>query len=158
MRLPLDTHSFLWAVAGSRLLKPAVRRLIESADEVYVSAASIWEVAIKARLGKIHADPRELTAAIKASGFVELPVSALHAAGVAQLAPRSRLPTYPLGKTTIFPSRPPCSMRACALATASRAMRSATRGLISPRLAIPNSSPRSATNQSGCFLRSEVIE
>jgi len=85
MRLLLDTRIFLWAVAGSPLLKPPVRRLIESADEVYVSAASIWEVAIKARLGKIEADPHELTAAIEASGFLELPVSARHAAGVAQL-------------------------------------------------------------------------
>jgi len=85
MRLLLDTHIFLWAVAGSRLLKPSVRRLIESADEVYVSAASIWEIAIKARLGKIEADPTALAAAIEASGFLELPVSAAHAAGVAQL-------------------------------------------------------------------------
>lgn len=85
MRLLLDTHIFLWTVAGSPLLKPAVRRLIEEADEVYVSAASIWEVAIKARLGKMEADLQELAAAIEASGFVELPVSAVHAAGVAQL-------------------------------------------------------------------------
>jgi PIN domain nuclease of toxin-antitoxin system len=85
MRLLLDTHIFLWAVAGSPLLKPAARRLIEGADEVYVSAASIWEIAIKARLGKIEADARELAAAIHASGFMELPVSAAHAAGVARL-------------------------------------------------------------------------
>lgn len=43
-------------------------------------------MAIKARLGKIQADPDELTAAIDASGFVELPVRAVHAAGVARLA------------------------------------------------------------------------
>jgi len=86
MRLLLDTHIFLWAVAGSALLKPPVRRVIESANLVYVSAASIWEVAIKARLGKIEADPDELAAAIDASGFVELPVRASHAAGVARLA------------------------------------------------------------------------
>lgn len=85
MRLLLDTHIFLWAVAGSPLLKPAARRLIEGADEVYVSAASIWEVAIKARLGKIETDPHELAAAIDASGFVGLPVTAAHAAGVAHL-------------------------------------------------------------------------
>lgn len=85
MRLLLDTHIFLWAVSGSPLLKPAVRRLIEGADEVYVSAASIWEIAIKARLGKIDADPHELAAAIDASGFVELPVSAAHAAEVTKL-------------------------------------------------------------------------
>ena len=86
MRLLLDTHIFLRAVAGSALLKPPVRRVIESANLVYVSAASIWEVAIKARLGKIEADPDELAAAIDASGFVELPVRASHAAGVARLA------------------------------------------------------------------------
>ena len=86
MRLLLDTHVFLWAVAGSALLKPAARRTIESADEVYVSAASIWEVAIKSRLGKIAADVDELAAAIGASGFLELPVKATHAAGVARLA------------------------------------------------------------------------
>lgn len=86
MRLLLDTHIFLWAVAGSPLLKPAVRRAIASADQVFVSAASIWEIAIKARLGKIEADPDELVAAIETSGFMELPVRAAHAAGVARLA------------------------------------------------------------------------
>lgn len=86
MRLLLDTHVFLWAVAGSALLKPPTRRLIQSAEEVYVSAASIWEVAIKARLGKIDADPQELAAAIEPSGFLELAVTASHAAGVAGLA------------------------------------------------------------------------
>jgi len=44
-------------------------------------------VALKARLGKIAADAHELTAAIRASGFLELSVSATHAAGVAQLRP-----------------------------------------------------------------------
>ena len=92
MRLLLDTHIFLWAVAGSPLLKAAARRTIQSADQVYVSAASIWEVAIKAPLGKITADPDELVAAIEASGFVELPVRAAHAAGVARLAPHHHDP------------------------------------------------------------------
>jgi PIN domain nuclease of toxin-antitoxin system len=86
MRLLLDTHVFLWAVAGSRLLRPAARRAIESAEQVYVSAASIWEIAIKSTLGKIEADPIQLAAAIEASGFVELPVRAVHAAGVVRLA------------------------------------------------------------------------
>ena len=85
MRLLLDTHVFLWAVAGSPLLKPPARRLIESATDVYVSAASLWEVAIKARLGKIEADPHELVAAIEASGFRELSVTVAHAADVAKL-------------------------------------------------------------------------
>ena len=84
MRLLLDTHIYLWALSGT--LKPAVRRLIEGADEVFVSAASIWEVAIKAKLGKLDADPREVAAAIEPSGFTELPIHAAHAAAVADLA------------------------------------------------------------------------
>ncbi len=92
MRLLLDTHIFLWAVSGSSQLKPATRRLISEADADYVSAASIWEIAIKARLGKIDADPDELAAAIDASGFLELPVSAVHAAGVAHLSPHHNDP------------------------------------------------------------------
>ena len=78
--------------SGSTLLKAPARRLIESADEVYVSAASIWEIAIKARLGRIDADPHELAAAIEPSGFLELPVRAAHAAGVRQLALHHRDP------------------------------------------------------------------
>ena len=85
MRLLLDTHIFLWVLADSPSLKPAARELIEDADACYVSAASIWEIAIKARLGKIQADPRQLSAAIEASGFLELPISARHGAGVAEL-------------------------------------------------------------------------
>lgn len=92
MRLLLDTHIFLWAVADSPLLKTEARHLIEQADEVYVSAASIWEIAIKARLGKIQADASQLTAAIDISGFRQLPVSAGHAAGVAYLEPHHNDP------------------------------------------------------------------
>ena len=85
MRLLLDTHVFLWAVAGSARLKPAHRRLSESADEVQVSAASIWEVAIKVRLGKVEADPQALVEAIGASGFLPLAVKPAHAAAVTSL-------------------------------------------------------------------------
>jgi PIN domain nuclease of toxin-antitoxin system len=85
MRLLLDTHIFLWSVNGSSRLKPAAQQLIDGADAVYVSAASIWELAIKSRLGKIAVDPAALAAAIDPSGFIELPVQAHHAAGVALL-------------------------------------------------------------------------
>ncbi len=86
MRLLLDTHVFLWAMAGSARLKAPARRLIESASDVYVSAASIWEVAIKSTLGRIDVDIDALVAAIDASGFRPLPITARHAAGVARLA------------------------------------------------------------------------
>jgi len=87
MRLLLDTHVFLWAVTANRRLKPSAREFLSRADAVYVSAASIWEIAIKARLGKIEADAAVLVDAIDSSGFQELPVSAHHAAAVAKLPP-----------------------------------------------------------------------
>jgi PIN domain nuclease of toxin-antitoxin system len=52
-----------------------------------VSAASIWEIAIKARLGKIEADTAALVDEIEQVGFRELPVRMHHAAGVAKLSP-----------------------------------------------------------------------
>jgi PIN domain nuclease of toxin-antitoxin system len=85
MRLLLDTHIFLWVVTDSELLKPEARRRILEAAEVCVSAASIWEIAIKSRLGKIKGDPERIVQAIAESGFSELPVRARHAARVARL-------------------------------------------------------------------------
>lgn len=85
VRLLLDTHVFLWAVTDSRRLSSRTRAVIRGAEKVYVSAASIWEIAIKTRLGKLKAEPRALVSAIEDSGFKELPVAAAHAAHVASL-------------------------------------------------------------------------
>jgi PIN domain nuclease of toxin-antitoxin system len=85
MRLLLDTHVFIWSVMDSRQLKAATRRYLAAAEIVYVSAASIWEIAIKTRLGKLTGDVEAFAAAIDASGFQELPVTARHAAAVAKL-------------------------------------------------------------------------
>ena len=49
MRLLLDTHVFIWSVTGSRRLSTKGRALLASADAVFVSAASIWEIAITTR-------------------------------------------------------------------------------------------------------------
>ena len=92
MRLLLDTHVFLWSVTDSPRLTADARGSIADADEVYVSAASIWEAAIKAGLGKIQGDMTQLVSAIERSGFVELPVTALHAAFVAELPHHHRDP------------------------------------------------------------------
>src|SRR3954466_4102492 len=81
----LDTHVFLWAVSGSRQLTPKIRAMIQSADEVLVSAASIWEIAIKVRLGMLEGDPTALVEAIEQSGFRELPFRATHAQYVTSL-------------------------------------------------------------------------
>lgn len=85
MRLLLDTHVFLWAVADDSKLNRQARLLLSNASEVYVSAATIWEISIKARLGKIKADPQRMCWAIEESGFIELPICSRHAAGVRSL-------------------------------------------------------------------------
>lgn len=85
MRILLDTHVFIWAVTDSRRLGKEARRVMRDATEVFVSAASIWEIAIKSAIGKIKADPEEMARAIVTSGFVELPIAAAHATQVARL-------------------------------------------------------------------------
>ena len=84
MRVLLDTHLLLWALSAPARLPAPARRLIQDAD-VYVSAASIWEISIKASLGKLRADPNEVLAALEPAGFLSLPISGEHAARVARL-------------------------------------------------------------------------
>ena len=95
MRLLVDTHLLLWAVASSSQLPREARALIEdSANDVYYSAASIWEIAIKSALRRkdFRVDVPALLAALPRMGFVELPVTGAHAARVVQLAPIHRDP------------------------------------------------------------------
>lgn len=92
MKLLLDTQVYLWVLANSARLSPTARTLIESADVVYVSAVSVWEACIKIGLGKLDASPAALVQGIEASGFLELPLTAAHAQGVAELPPIHRDP------------------------------------------------------------------
>ena len=92
MRLLLDTQVYLWYLADSRRLSRKARGHIAGADEVFISAASIWEAAIKTGIGKLHVATKDLVAGIVASGFAELGVSALHAARVAALPHHHRDP------------------------------------------------------------------
>ena len=85
MRLLLDTHVYLWFLAASDRLPPLEYERIQEAEDVFVSAASVWEAAIKVRVGKLDVDLAELVRGITRSGFLELPVTATHAAGVACL-------------------------------------------------------------------------
>lgn len=76
MNLLLDTHVFLWWDAGSEKLGTRAKSLIEtSGNTVFVSAASVLEIAIKRRLGKL-AFAGSASAAIDLNGFAELPISA----------------------------------------------------------------------------------
>ena len=95
MRLLLDTHLLLWALGAPERLDAATRELIEDPDnEVLFSAASIWEIAIKAGLGRVDfaVRPTAITRAALATGFGELPVRAEVAARVADLPPHHRDP------------------------------------------------------------------
>lgn len=95
MRLLLDTHVLLWAVGMSRRLPAATRQMLESPDnEIYYSAASLWEIAIKSSLRRadFQIDPERLLVALPAMDFAELPVTARHAATVVRLPPLHRDP------------------------------------------------------------------
>jgi len=74
MRLLLDTHIFYWSFYERGRLSTKALELIAGAEAIFVSSASLWEIAIKVRLGKMAADPEELLGQIGASGFQELPV------------------------------------------------------------------------------------
>jgi PIN domain nuclease of toxin-antitoxin system len=79
VKLLLDTHVVLWWQRDDRRLKPAARRAIGTADVVWVSAASGWEVAIKTALGRLRLDePFDMTVA--ADDFTGLPLTLRHTA------------------------------------------------------------------------------
>ena len=84
MRVLLDTHLLLWALASPRKLSSKARQRIES-SEVFASAASIWEISIKSALGKLQASPAEVLAGIGPAGFDPLHITAEHAAEVVNL-------------------------------------------------------------------------
>ena len=95
MRLLLDTHLLLWALVEPEKLGAEVRALVEDLEnEVLFSAASIWEVAIKAGLGRADftVRPEEVAWGAVEAGFAELPVRAEVAARVADLPLHHRDP------------------------------------------------------------------
>jgi PIN domain nuclease of toxin-antitoxin system len=88
VRLLLDTHLLLWAVASSKRLSREARALLEDqGNDVHFSAASMWEIAIKSGLGRseFRIDVAAVAAALPAMGLAELPVKAAHAVAVTQL-------------------------------------------------------------------------
>jgi PIN domain nuclease of toxin-antitoxin system len=95
VRLLVDTHVLLWAIAEPERIPASIRGRLESSDnEVFFSAASIWEVAIKQQIGRLNlpVTPEDLTEAAVRMGFEELPVTAAHAAGVSRLPLHHRDP------------------------------------------------------------------
>jgi PIN domain nuclease of toxin-antitoxin system len=90
-RLLLDTEAFIWWDADDPRLGPRARASVRDADEVYVSAASAWEIAIKQSLGKLQTT-RDPSRAAADGGFVALPISFQHAAAIRDLASHHRDP------------------------------------------------------------------
>ena len=91
-RLLLDTNVLIRALGDPTAIPPAVRETIITADEVRVSLMSVWEVAIKFRIGKLALHPRQIFAAMAASDFHLLPIEAAH------LLALDRLPHPPPNK------------------------------------------------------------
>jgi PIN domain nuclease of toxin-antitoxin system len=92
----LDTHALIWWLAGDPRLSIRLREhLVREDEDVFVSAASAWEIATKARLGKL-ATPKALLAdfagAIETLGFLPLPIHLRHGQEAGQLPGEHRDP------------------------------------------------------------------
>ena len=96
MRLLLDTHSFVWFIEGSPHFSSRARELIEAdAAEVYVSAATGWEIATKHRLGKlpnVEALVMDFEGAVLRAGLTGLAITLRHAAMAGSLTGDHRDP------------------------------------------------------------------
>lgn len=86
MKLLLDAHAYLWWLADDQRLGARARKaIVDPANAVLVSAATVWEIAIKAALGRLDLHGADLVAEIAANRFLELPITAAHAAAAAAL-------------------------------------------------------------------------
>lgn len=88
MKLLLDTHLLLWAASEPDRLSSSAIALIEAPEnELFFSAVSLWEIAIKNGLGRedFQVDPRLLQRGLLDNGYLELPVRGEHAVMLGQL-------------------------------------------------------------------------
>lgn len=96
MRYLLDTHTFLWWITDDERLSPKARDLMRDRRNVlYLSAASAWEIAIKASLGRLEfsGDPEKMVPEQMALNAIEaLPIQITHALRVHRLPPHHRDP------------------------------------------------------------------
>ena len=92
MILLLDTHAILWWLDDPTSLSAAAREAItDPENEVFVSAVSAWEIAIKRGLGKLDA-PADFAITIETCGFQSLPITIAHGLATEQLPPHHRDP------------------------------------------------------------------
>lgn len=96
MRLLLDTHVLLWWLAGDRSLRPKARAaILETSNEVYVSAASAWEVSTKVRIGRLPGAEflaAEFRDQLLQQGFLGLDITVEHGQRAGSLAGDHRDP------------------------------------------------------------------
>jgi len=78
VRLLLDTHVLLWWLQGAPLSEEAGEKIADPANEVLVSAATVWELSIKRQLGKVDMPP-DLVDQCHSEGFLLLAMDARHA-------------------------------------------------------------------------------
>jgi PIN domain nuclease of toxin-antitoxin system len=82
--LLLDTHVVLWWLADAPSLSEEIKDRLDHEADVYVSAVTVWEVAIKQAIGKLTA-PADLPERVRDSGFRELPIGFDHAIAAGRL-------------------------------------------------------------------------
>lgn len=95
MKLLLDTHLLLWAAGNSRRLSAEAHALLEDpANELFFSAASLWEISIKHGLGRpdFRVDARVLRRGLLDIGYDELAVTGGHAVSIDSLPPLHKDP------------------------------------------------------------------
>lgn len=84
-RILLDTHALIWWMNGDQALGEfALECIANENNQVYVSAASVWEMSIKRQLGKLEC-PADLDSVIESLGFSKLPISIFHSDQAGQL-------------------------------------------------------------------------
>lgn len=114
MKVLLDTHVLLWALGDDPRLSADHRAIISGPGALFVSAATVWEIAIKRALGKLTA-PADLTRTIAQAGCQPLAITWRHAEAAGALPP---LHADPFDRLLIAQAQ----VEGLALATADRAI------------------------------------
>jgi PIN domain nuclease of toxin-antitoxin system len=93
LRILLDTHALLWWLEGDpRIERQAQDLIADPANDILVSIASLWEIVVKVRVGKLEADIRDIVAAVNAQGFETLEIRPEHLGELVRLRMHHRDP------------------------------------------------------------------
>jgi len=85
-RILLDTHALIWWFDGDKKLgSNAIEHISNPENDIYISAATVWEMSIKQQMGKLVA-PDDIESKIEQAGFSALPISLFHGQQAGRLA------------------------------------------------------------------------